>query len=82
MSVNNFTSENFRRRLKRLGYRETEIAPLFNRTSRAVNFYVHGKRRIPPKVWLKLGELEKLPKEELCRRVVAKQSKRKKAVVV
>lgn len=70
--------KDFTEQLERLGFKQTEMAILLSRTPRCVSFYLSGERNIPTAIQVKMHEIEKTDREELCRVIVAVQQKRKR----
>ena len=60
----------FAQRLERLGFKQTEIALLLKKSARLINYYVHGERNIPAKIWVELTAIENMTHEEICQRIV------------
>lgn len=60
----------FTHRLEALAFNQREIGALFGRSPRCIGYYLRGQRGIPTAIWAKLGEIEKIPREDLCRMIV------------
>lgn len=76
MKNNKEARKDFVRRVNALGFMQTELAALLDRSPRSVGYYIDGRRNITPAIWTRLGEIEKISREEQCH-IIAKKRKRK-----
>jgi hypothetical protein len=70
----------FRQRFERLGFKQTELAILINRGPRSVSYYLNGGRPVPPAIWVRLSEVENMPREKLLQTIVAAQRRKQRQV--
>jgi hypothetical protein len=60
----------FRENFDKLGFKQTEVAILLDRTPTCVGFYYRGQRYIPPAVALKMQKLLDAPRDQLLQAIV------------
>jgi hypothetical protein len=69
--------QEFKKRRDALGIKRGEFAAIANRSTRCLDFYVNGDRRIPPDIWVLLEDLEQLERSTLMRKVVEARNRKK-----
>ena len=71
MEINEKRSDEFIKRVRKLGFMQTELGILLGKSARCISFYMTKTRNVPTVVWARLNDLEELPRERLCK-IIAK----------